>query len=272
MWGLFIGTTESLFSSLFWTIYCFTIGGCDCNSLAQHKGSHWFKYPDKSERFHAETVLKPHTFSRGVGVESESTFPTRCLLRFLIAKRGQSDQLTLSWPTLGVTQGGGQPLEDYGVTKMFVDFALDVLNRGSRFAAVRTATGPQRFQIARFESQGQKLFGSLLSLFLSLLTSVSNRAIRFASGLESRDPWLELRDSRHLLVSISHLENSLWARTRIVALASCVHALNIMWPSHGRSVQTPTGKAEKSNRCNEGHSIFKRAVPRPFPLWQVIVL
>ena len=43
--------------------------------------------------------------------------------------------------------------------------ALDVLNRGLRFAAIRTATGSQRFQITRFESQGQKTFESLLMLY-----------------------------------------------------------------------------------------------------------
>ena len=42
---------------------------------------------------------------------------------------------------------------------------LDVLNRSSRFAAIRIATGSQRFQIARFESQGQKPFESLFNVF-----------------------------------------------------------------------------------------------------------
>ena len=34
---------------------------------------------------------------------------------------------------------------------------LDVLNRSSQSAAIRIATGSQRFEIARFESQVQKL-------------------------------------------------------------------------------------------------------------------
>ena len=34
---------------------------------------------------------------------------------------------------------------------------IDILNRGSWFAASRIATGSQRFQIARFESQGHKI-------------------------------------------------------------------------------------------------------------------
>ena len=42
---------------------------------------------------------------------------------------------------------------------------LDVLNRGSRFAAIRIATNSQRFQITRFESQGEKPCKSLLRLY-----------------------------------------------------------------------------------------------------------
>ena len=37
-----------------------------------------------------------------------------------------------------------------------------VLNCGARFAAIRIATSSQRFQIVRFESQGQELFESLV--------------------------------------------------------------------------------------------------------------
>ena len=67
---------------------------------------------------------------------------------------------------------------------------LDVLNRGSRFAAIRIAVGSQRFQIARFESQGQKPFELLLRLYyLSLLRSVSNPAIRFASDSQGPGDW-----------------------------------------------------------------------------------
>ena len=60
---------------------------------------------------------------------------------------------------------------------------LDVLNRGSQVAAIRIATGLQRFHIARSESQGQKPFESLLRLYyFSLLRSwVSIRAIQIAS-------------------------------------------------------------------------------------------
>ena len=39
------------------------------------------------------------------------------------------------------------------------------MNRGSRFAAIRIATGSQRFQIARFELQGQNPFESLFGGF-----------------------------------------------------------------------------------------------------------
>ena len=50
------------------------------------------------------------------------------------------------------------------------DSNLYVLNRGSRFATIRIATGSQRTQIARFESQGQTKFESLLRLcYFSLL-------------------------------------------------------------------------------------------------------
>ena len=42
---------------------------------------------------------------------------------------------------------------------------LDVSNRRSRFAIIRIATGSQRFKIARFESQGQQPFESLLRLY-----------------------------------------------------------------------------------------------------------
>ena len=44
---------------------------------------------------------------------------------------------------------------------------LDVLNRSSLFAANQIATGSHRFQIARFESQGQKPLESLLRLYYS---------------------------------------------------------------------------------------------------------
>ena len=44
---------------------------------------------------------------------------------------------------------------------------LDVLNRSSRFAAIRIATGLQHFQIGRFESQGHKPFESLFRLRFS---------------------------------------------------------------------------------------------------------
>ena len=61
-------------------------------------------------------------------------------------------------------------------------FNVDVLNRRLRFAAIRIATGSQRFQIARFETQGQKLFESLLRLYyFSLIRWASNHAIRSAS-------------------------------------------------------------------------------------------
>ena len=50
---------------------------------------------------------------------------------------------------------------------------LDVLNCGSLFAMTRTATGSQQFQIARFESQGQKPFESLLRLYLEPLRGKS---------------------------------------------------------------------------------------------------
>ena len=45
------------------------------------------------------------------------------------------------------------------------DLNLDILNRGLQFAAIRIASRSQRFQIARFEPQGQKPFESLLGLY-----------------------------------------------------------------------------------------------------------
>ena len=56
---------------------------------------------------------------------------------------------------------------------------LDLLNRGSRFATIRMATSSQRFQIARFESQGQKPFESLLRLLYYFFT--------FRIGFKSHD-------------------------------------------------------------------------------------
>ena len=73
--------------------------------------------------------------------------------------------------------------------------ALDVLNRGLRFVAIRIATGLQRFQIARFESHGQKPFESQLKR-LTFLGKLSNRAIRFATDLTCtiRDSSRAIRD------------------------------------------------------------------------------
>ena len=56
------------------------------------------------------------------------------------------------------------------------------LSPGSRFAAIRIATGAQRFQIARFASQGQKPFESLLRLYYF------SRALIRERHLESRGP------------------------------------------------------------------------------------
>ena len=51
--------------------------------------------------------------------------------------------------------------------------SLDVLNRGLRCAAIRIATGAQRFQIARFELQGQKPFESTFKISFKIARSDS---------------------------------------------------------------------------------------------------
>ena len=58
------------------------------------------------------------------------------------------------------------------------EIRIDVLNRSSRFATIRIATGLQRFQIARFESQGQKHFESLLMLYYFFFTFKIGFALR----------------------------------------------------------------------------------------------
>ena len=59
----------------------------------------------------------------------------------------------------------GDELRSFVSSLELYDFlTLDVVNRASRFAAIRVATGSQRFQIARFELQGQSPFESLLTL------------------------------------------------------------------------------------------------------------
>ena len=76
----------------------------------------------------------------------------------------------------------------------------------SRFAAIRIATGSQRFQFAQFESQGQKPFTSLFRLYYFSLwyrfqivhAYVYVYIHSFASNLES----LALRDSNRAIRDI----------------------------------------------------------------------
>ena len=60
-------------------------------------------------------------------------------------------------------------------------WGLDVLNRVSRFAAIRIATRSHRFQIARFELHGQEPFESLLRLYYFTPPSSSFQLARFDS-------------------------------------------------------------------------------------------
>ena len=57
---------------------------------------------------------------------------------------------------------GYSPRRSWDIPPKKLLFGLDVLNRGSRLAAIRIATDSQRFHIARFQSQGQKPFESRL--------------------------------------------------------------------------------------------------------------
>ena len=80
------------------------------------------------------------------------------------------------------------------------------LSRSSQFPEIRSVTGLQRFQIARFESQSQKPFESLLRLYyFSLLRYVSNRFetsnLKILIGHTPKKSYSLRGRSRHLLVS-----------------------------------------------------------------------
>ena len=66
--------------------------------------------------------------------------------------------------------------------RSFALFCVFLRTNAFRTTAFGNSRGSQQFQIARFQSQGQKPFESLLRLYnFSLFRSVSDRAIRFAS-------------------------------------------------------------------------------------------
>ena len=74
-----------------------------------------------------------------------------------------------------------------------------------RLAVIQIVTGSQRFQvrgdlklIARFESQGQKLFESLLRLYYFHFWLDSLAIHVHAVRDSNRGPWFEPRGSRHL--------------------------------------------------------------------------
>ena len=80
---------------------------------------------------------------------------------------------------LSVSWGGGNSLTIASANlSVPIVIDLDVYSRSSRFATIRIATGSQRFRIARFKSQGQKAFESLLRLYHFLKRLVSSRSTR----------------------------------------------------------------------------------------------